>query len=135
MTVGQMAREVVGAEHGDHAVRLVAHEGLGTRHGILDRAGALIMGADGDGDLALHGGHFGTGLPQRLAGFAGDGQRQRFFVLTEQVGIAAHDVQTRLKTQIRPMVEGGASGLDGGIHLGLAGGLPLPYHFILGRIP
>ena len=134
MTVGQVAREVVGAEHGDHAVGLVAHERLGARHGVLDRAGALVMGANGDGDLALHGRHFGAGLPQRLAGFPGYGQGQRLLVLAEQIGIAAHYGQTILEGQIGPMVEGRAGRLDGGIHLSSAGRPPLPDHFVPGRV-
>ncbi|MNU85123.1 hypothetical protein D3C71_748610 [compost metagenome] len=134
MTVGQVAREVVGAEHGDHAVGLVTHERLGTGHGVLDRAGALVMGADGDGDLALHGRHFGAGLPQRLAGFPGYGQGQRLLVLAEQIGITAHYGQTILEGQIGPMVEGRAGRLDGGVHLGLARRLPAPNHFVPGRI-
>ena len=135
VAVGQVAREVVGAEHGHHAMGLVAHEGLGTRHGVFHRAGALVMGANGDGDLALHGGDLGAGLPQRLAGLAGDGERQRLLVLAKQVGVAAHYGQTLLEGQIGPMVEGRAGRLDGGIHLGLARRLPLPDHFVLGRIP
>jgi hypothetical protein len=97
---------------------LVAHERLGARHGVFHRAGTLVMGADGDGNLALHGRHFGAGLPQRLAGFTGDGQGQRLLVLAEQVGIAAHDGKALFKGQIGPMVEGRAGRLDGRIHLG-----------------
>ncbi len=134
MAVGQVAREVVGAKHGHDAVGLVAHERLGARHGVLHRAGTLVMGADGDGDLALHGGHFGAGLPQRFAGFAGDGQRQRLLVLAEQVGIAAHNGQTIVEGQIGPIIESMAGSLDGSLHLGGAGGLSLPDNLILGRV-
>ena len=124
MAVRQVAREVVGAEHGDHAVGLVAHEGPGAGHGVLHRAGALVMGADGDGDLALHGGDLGAGLPQGLAGFPGYGQGQRLLVLAEQVGVVADDGEALLEGQIGPMVEGRTGRLDGGIHLGLACRLP-----------
>ena len=134
VAVGQVAREVVGAEHGHDAMGLVAHERLGARHGVFHRAGALVMGTDGDGNLALHGRHFGAGLPQGLAGFTGDGQGQRLLVLAEQVGIAAHDGKALFKGQIGPMVEGRAGRLDGRIHLGLACRLTTPDHLVFGRV-
>ncbi len=134
MAVGQMAREVVGAEHRHHTVGLVTDKRLGARHGIFNGAGTLVVRTDGDGNLALHGGYFGAGLPQRFACFTGDGQGQRLLVLTQQVGIATHYGQAILEIHIRPVVEGGACGLDGGIHLRRAGGSPLPDHLVLGRI-
>ncbi len=135
MAVGQMAREVVGTKDRHHTVGLVTDKRLGARHGVFHRTGALVMGADGDGDLALHGGHFGAGLPQRFAGFAGDSQRQRFLVLTQQVGITTHYGQAILKIHIRPVVEGGAGSLDGRIDLSRTGGSALPDHLVFGRIP
>ena len=70
MAIGQMRREVIRAEHGQHAVRLV------TQH--LAHAGGLgclftrPLGLRSDGDLHLGGdaGDFGAGFPQWLASFA-----------------------------------------------------------------
>ena len=134
MAVGQMTREVVRAEHRHHTVGLVTDKRLGARHGIFNGAGTLVMGTNGDGNLALHGGYFGAGLPQRFACFAGDGQGQHLFLLAKQVGITTHYGQTILKAHVRPVVEGGTGGLDGGIHLRRTGGSPLPDHLVLGRI-
>ena len=47
-------------------------------------AGAVVIGGNGDSDLAYHRCHFGAGLPQGLSGFRTDLVRQFFLVLLQQ---------------------------------------------------
>jgi len=73
VTVGQMHREVIRAEYGQHAVRLVTQRR--TRpHCPVETAlrCAFVVRIDRNLDLGHHGLDFGLGLPKRLAGFARD---------------------------------------------------------------
>ena len=46
-------------------------------------AGAVVVGGNGDSDLANHRRHFGTGFPQRLSGFRADLVRKFLLVFLQ----------------------------------------------------
>ena len=61
-----------------------------------------MIGLHRDRDLADHRADLGARFPQRLAGFAGDADRQRFAVLLQLIAEALHHRQTRLEAQTCP---------------------------------
>ncbi|MCY1423295.1 hypothetical protein D9M71_390040 [compost metagenome] len=117
MPVGQVAGEVVRAEHSDHAMRLVPQHGggIGQRAALL--AGALAMGLYRDGDLVDHAGHFGGGFPQRLAGFLADGAGQNVGLGLQGSGELLQDGDALLHRAPRPGRESGTRGGDGTLDL------------------
>jgi hypothetical protein len=134
MAVGQMAGEVERAQYRRHTVRTVAQGRMA--EGGLGRAlaGALVIGADRDVDLAGHGGQFGVGLPQGLAGLAADGLGHLGRAALERGLIALHRVDPVLTRAVGPVGEGGAGGLDGGGGVSRGGGLALPDGFAGGGV-
>jgi len=90
----------------------VTETGLG---GALARA--FVISADRDVDLARHGAEFRRGLPQGLAGLAAD----RLGHLRGpgfQDGLIAFDgVDPVLTRTVRPIREGGAGAVGGGLDL------------------
>ena len=105
MSVGQVAREVVGAKDCHHAVRFVAQQRFTVRQRRLMKARPLVIGFDGDRGLADHRLHFGAGLPQRLAGLAGNQGRQRLFMRLQQRGKTLYDVNTLGQRPVRPGIK------------------------------
>lgn len=105
MSVGQVAREVVGAKDRHHAVRFVAQQRFTVRQRRLMKARPLVIGLDGDRGLADHRLHFGAGLPQRLAGLAGNQGRQRLFMRLQQRGKTLYDVNTLGQRPVRPRIK------------------------------
>src|SRR5690606_9561695 len=97
-------------------------------------AGALFIGADGDVDLPRHGGQFGLGLPQGLAGLSGDGLGHFGGALFQDGLIAFHRVDAVLARAVGPGGEGGAGGLDGGADLLDGGGFAFPDGFAGGGV-
>ena len=73
VAVGQVRREIVGPEHGEHAVRLVADRDPVAERGFeLPLRRALGIGLDRDLDLVDDRADLGPRFPQRLAGLARD---------------------------------------------------------------
>ena len=126
MAVGQMAGEVERAQHRRHAVRTVAQGRPAERRVAGPFACALVIGADRDVHLADHGGGFGLGFPQRLAGLAGDGLGDLGRAVLQHGLIAFDGVDPLLARAVGPVREGDAGGVDGGLDLGGRGGLALP---------
>ncbi len=85
-----------------HAVRFVAQQRFTVRQRRLMKARPLVIGLDGDRGLADHRLHFGAGLPQRLAGLAGNQGRQRLFMRLQQRGKTLYDVNTLGQRPVRP---------------------------------
>ena len=68
-----MAGKIVRPKNRNNTVRAMPkHGGVVGLRGHA-RAGAFLMCANGNVDLADHGGDFGGGFPQWLAGFESDG--------------------------------------------------------------
>ena len=86
VAVGQMRREIIRAEHREHAVRLVAQRHA-PAHLRVEPPLRRALGISGDRDIDLgdDGFDFGPRFPQRLAGFARD-------QIGERVGARAHDI-------------------------------------------
>jgi len=91
----------------------VAEAGLGRAF-----AGAFVIGADGDVDLARHGPELGRGLPEGLAGFAADRLCHLRGAGLEHGLVAFDGVDPVLTRAVRPVREGGAGAVGGGLHLG-----------------
>ena len=71
--VGQVRREIIGPEHGEHAVRLVADRDAVAERGLhLPLRRPLGIGLDRDLDLVDDRADLGPRFPQRLAGLARD---------------------------------------------------------------
>ncbi len=96
MAVGQVAGEVERAEHRRDAVRAVAQDGAAEGGVVRPLAGAFVIGADRDVDLARHRGQFGFRLPQGLAGLAADGLGHFGGALFQHGLIAFHRVDAVL---------------------------------------
>ncbi|KLU52786.1 hypothetical protein EL84_30485, partial [Paenibacillus sp. VT-400] len=89
--VGQMAGEIIGAEHRHHAMGTVPQDRAAERHGGLVEAGALRLGGDRYLDLADHGSHFAPTVPQQLAGLARDQDGEILGFIAQDLGKAARD--------------------------------------------
>ncbi len=126
MAVGQVAREVVWAEHRHHAMRLVTQHRLRVAHRRTTLTGTLLVGLHRDVHLVHHGGDFGLRFPQRLAGFLGNDLGQRGLVGGQQLAKTAGNGDTLVQRAACPGLERGARGGHGGIHLLAAGGIALP---------
>lgn len=134
MTVGQVAGEVVGTEHGDHAVRLVAQHGGGVGQRAALLAGALVVALHGDGDLVDHAGHLGGGLPQRFAGFLADGAGQLVSVRLEGGSELLQHGNALFQRTLCPGREGRTGGGDGLLDLRGSRALAAPHGFLGYRI-
>ena len=123
MAVGQVRREIIGAEHGEHAVRLVADGDAGA-HRAFEPAlgGAVRIGRDRDVDLVDHRLGLGARLPERLAGLAGDQVGERLQLAAHDIGEAAQGLDPEGEGARGPAGPGGAGGGDRGLDVaGLAG--------------
>ena len=126
MAVRQMAGEVVGAKHRHHAVGSVPQHRLATRHLRFRVAGALVVGLDGNADLADHGRHFRARLPQRLAGFQANLVRQGFLVGLQLIPERFHHSLPLGKAAPAPRQKRLAGLPHRRIHIFQAGAGPLP---------
>ena len=72
VAIGQVCREIIGAEHSQYAVRLVRKALLESVPSRLFGRCAFGVGGDRNIDLADDRRNLGLGFPERLAGFAGD---------------------------------------------------------------
>ena len=115
VAVGQMRREIIGAEHRKHAVRLVAHRDLVAERGLhLPLRRPLGIGLDRNLDLVDDRADLGARFPQRLAGFPRDQLGEFGLFLAHDIGEAAHrldPIGVRMRGPRRP---GGARGGDFG---------------------
>ena len=129
MTVGQMAGEVIRAEHRQYAVRPMAQRAFR----LLMGAGARVVRLHGNGDLVDHRLHFRLRLPAWLAGFACDGLAQFAFMLLQLRGKGFYRSDAP-KTAAAPGGKSGARGVAGGGHLLRVGGVAAPQRGAVHRI-
>ena len=121
MAVGQVRREIIGAEHREHAVRLVADRDARAERAFeppLRRA--LAISGDRDVDLVDHRLDLGARLPERLAGLAGDQVGEWLELGANDVGEAPQRLDPDREGLGRPGRPGGAGRGDLGV--GIAGG-------------
>ena len=116
MAVGQMGREIIGAEHAEHAVRLVA-DGDSRAHRAFEPAlgGAVGIGGDRDVDLVDHRLDLGARFPERLAGLPRDQVGEGLGLAAHRVGEAPQRLDAEGEGARRPGRPGGARGGDLGI--------------------
>jgi hypothetical protein len=117
VAVGQVAREVIRAEHREHAVRAVPQHGVAVRDLRRGFAGARAVGLHRNVDLGRHRRHFRARFPQGLADFLGDGGGQLLGVLLEQVAKALADGNALFQRAQRPFLEVRARRLHGARHV------------------
>ena len=109
VAVGQVRREIVGAEHREHAMRLVANRDLvAHRRFELPLRRPLGIGLDRDFDLVDDRADFGLGFPIRLAGFARDELGELVLALAHDIGEAAHGLDPVGERMGGPVRPGGA---------------------------
>ena len=113
VAVGQMRGEIIGAEHGQHAMRLVAHRDLVAERGFeLPLRGALGISVDRNLDLVDDRSDFGPRFPIRLAGFARDEVGEILLAGANLIGEAAQRLAAVSDRMRRPFGPGGARGGD-----------------------
>jgi hypothetical protein len=126
MAIGQVHGEIIGAEHREHAVRLVSQ-----RHARVHRrvepllAGARRIGGDRDVDLGDHRFDFGARFPQRLAGLACEQVGKGVGLGADDIGEAPHRLDAKGERARRPFRPGFAR--RGDFLVGIAHGLPPQY--------
>ena len=134
MAVRQVAGKVERTQHRRHPMRAMTQGGAAEGGVGRALAGALVIGADGDVDLALHGAKLGRGLPRRLPGLAADGQRDLRRPRLQRGLIAFDRVDAVLAGAISPVREAVAGALDGGADLGGGGFGAVPDGFAGGGV-
>ena len=134
MPVRQVAREVVRAEHRNHAVGLVAQH----RRGIAQRAafftGALAVALYRDRHLVDHAGDFGGRLPQRLAGFFTDAAGQFIGVGFQARGEGFEHAQALFERPLGPGRKRLTRSFDRLAHLLGIGRMARPQHLLGDRV-
>ncbi len=134
MPVGQVTREVVRAEHRDHAVGLVAQYGGGVAQRAALLAGTLAVALYRDGDLVGHAGDFGGRLPQRLAGFFADAAGDFIGAAFQGIGEGLKHTDAFLQRAPGPARKRLARRLHGGLNLFDAGAIAGPQHLLGHRV-
>jgi hypothetical protein len=116
MAVRQMRGEIIGAEDGKRAVRLVAHR-VAQPHRAFDPAvgGAFGIGLDRDIDLVRDRFDLGPRFPQRFAGLARDQIGELFAIGLHPVGKAAQRFGAEGDGLRGPSGPGGARGCNFGV--------------------
>ena len=133
VSVRQVTGEIVGAENGHHAVRLVAQQRFTVRHRRFALAGTLAVGFNRDARFANHRLHFGPGFPQRLAGFPGDKRRQRLFLRFQQGRKSLNAGDALRQRSVGPGIECAARRRAGRLHLRRTGAGRLPQDGLIFR--
>ena len=118
VAVGKVRRKIVGSEHAEDAMRLVADRdpvAEGSFHLSLRRP--LGIGLDRDVDLVDDGRDFGPRLPQRFASLARDQLGKFGFLAADDIGEAAQCLNAIGVGVRRPGGQGRASGGDFGARI------------------
>ncbi|MNF44200.1 hypothetical protein D3C84_253060 [compost metagenome] len=134
MAVGQVAGEVVRAEHRDHTMWLVAQNGGSVCQRAALFASALTVALHGDGDFVDHAGDFGGRLPQRLAGFFTDAMGKLIGTGLEACSKGFEDGNTLIERAQSPCRKCLTCSVHGSVDLRGAGALATPDNLLADRV-
>ncbi|MNI36819.1 hypothetical protein D3C73_908850 [compost metagenome] len=130
VTVGQVTREIVRAEHRHHAVWLVTQHGGGVAQRAALLAGAFAVTLYRDRNLVDHAGDFGGRFPQRFTGFLTDGAGQFVRVVFQRGGEGFQHRDALLQRTTGPLGKRLACRLHCRLDLGGRGALAGPQHLL-----